>query len=84
MVPIMAPIGYIIQYLVMDIVDTSFIRQVEKVPRQVRPEGLASQSFSISPEQSLGEYSVRNRTTLESFFPCVIFQLLAFNRLATS
>lgn len=55
----------IIWYLVMDIVDTSFIRQVKKVQRQVRPEGLASQSFSISPEQSLGEGSIRNRTTVE-------------------
>lgn len=49
----------------MDIVDTSFVRQVEKVPRQVGPEGLVSQSFFISPEHSLGEDSVRNRITLE-------------------
>jgi len=54
-----------IQYLVTDIAGTSFIRQVGKVPRQVRPEGLASHSFSIIPEQSLGEVGVRNKTTLE-------------------
>lgn len=56
---------YIIHYLVMGIVDTSLIRDVEKMPRQVRPEGLASQSFSISPEQSLEEDNIRNGTSLE-------------------
>lgn len=54
-----------------DMVDTPFIGDVEKMPRQVRSEGLASQAFSISPEQSLGEYSVRNRTTWDWFFSCV-------------
>lgn len=49
----------------MDIVNTSFIRPVEKVAGQVRSEGLASQSLSISPEQSIGEDSIRNRTTVE-------------------
>lgn len=55
---------YRIRYLVMSSVDTAFIRQVEKEPMQVGPEGLASYSFSIRPEQSLEEASIRNRTAV--------------------
>lgn len=67
---------YRIQYLVMSSVDTAFVRQVEKVPMQVRPESLASYSFSISPEHSLGEASIRNRTAV--YLPAFGFQQIGY------
>lgn len=60
----------------MSSVDTAFIRQVEKVPMQVGPEGLASYSFSISPEQSLEEASTRNRTAV--YLPAFGFQQIGY------